>query len=129
MYASFLQKSAQSPLSDEVTLCQYAHPPTCPSLQKSSALFLARSVLLPLIALSRSTFFLQSTLHKQANRLNTCLDLQNAYPDYDAGKIRKEDLVAAQDKAGEDSVTTIMDKGETLITDENSVPPPLLYTP
>ena len=47
----------------------------------------------------------------------TCLDLQSAYADYDAGKNRKEDLIAAQNKAAEDSVTRMIDTGGTLVMD------------
>ena len=43
--------------------------------------------------------------------------LQEAYADYDAGKITKEDLEKAQDKAVEDSLTKMAATGEPLITD------------
>ncbi|KAF5381935.1 hypothetical protein D9757_007586 [Collybiopsis confluens] len=43
--------------------------------------------------------------------------LQQAYADYDAGKISKDDLVKAQEKAAEDSLTRMQQTGETYITD------------
>lgn len=43
--------------------------------------------------------------------------LQQAYADYDAGKITKDELVKQQDKAVEDSLTRMAATGETLITD------------
>ena len=43
--------------------------------------------------------------------------LQKAYADYDAGKITKDDLVKAQDKAVEDSLSRMAATGEILITD------------
>ena len=45
------------------------------------------------------------------------VDLQKAYADYDAGTIKLPDLVAAQDKAAEASVTEMIKTGETLVTD------------
>lgn len=47
----------------------------------------------------------------------TPLDLQKAYADYDAGTISHEELIAAQDKAAEDSVIKMAETGETLLTD------------
>ena len=44
-------------------------------------------------------------------------DLQKAYADYDAGNGTRDDLVAAQDKAAEDSLLSMAETGETLITD------------
>ena len=76
-----------------------------------------------------SVFVAIEPLTKQANRLNTCLDLQNAYADYDAGKIRKEDLVAAQDKAAQDSVTRLIDTGETLVNGRRTACLLLCYIP
>ncbi|KAF7505534.1 hypothetical protein GJ744_000696 [Endocarpon pusillum] len=43
--------------------------------------------------------------------------LQQAYADYDAGKIQQDDLFKAQDKAVEDSLSQMSQTGETLITD------------
>ncbi|KAL8697493.1 MAG: hypothetical protein Q9201_007098 [Fulgogasparrea decipioides] len=43
--------------------------------------------------------------------------LQQAYADYDAGKVQKEDLISAQDRAAEDSVAKMIATGETLVTD------------
>lgn len=43
--------------------------------------------------------------------------LQQAFADYDAGKISKDDLVKEQDKAAEDSVKRMEETGETLVTD------------
>ncbi|KIK56182.1 hypothetical protein GYMLUDRAFT_47398 [Collybiopsis luxurians FD-317 M1] len=43
--------------------------------------------------------------------------LQQAFADYDSGKISKEELVKAQDKAAEDSLTRMQKTGETYITD------------
>lgn len=43
--------------------------------------------------------------------------LQQALTDYDAGKITMEDLIAAQDKAAEDSVTRMEATGSELVTD------------
>jgi methionine synthase II (cobalamin-independent) len=43
--------------------------------------------------------------------------LQQAYADYDAGKISKEEFQKVQDKAVEDSLTRMAEAGETLITD------------
>ena len=42
--------------------------------------------------------------------------LQQAFADFDAGKISKEDLVATQDKAAEDSVRHLEETGEQLVT-------------
>lgn len=47
----------------------------------------------------------------------TIVDLQKAYADYDAGTISREELIAAQDKAAEDSVLKMAETGETLLTD------------
>lgn len=44
-------------------------------------------------------------------------DLQKAYADYDAGKIKQDELVKAQDKAAEDSVQKMSQTGEVLLTD------------
>lgn len=43
--------------------------------------------------------------------------LQQAFADLDAGKISKDHLVAAQDKAAEDSVKRLEQTGEDLVTD------------
>ncbi|MCJ1258589.1 hypothetical protein MMC24_006422 [Lignoscripta atroalba] len=43
--------------------------------------------------------------------------LQKAYADYDAGTITRDDLLAAQDKAAEASVTNMIRTGEALVTD------------
>lgn len=43
--------------------------------------------------------------------------LQQAYADYDSGKINKDDLVQVQDKAVHDSLSKMSGTGETLITD------------
>ena len=43
--------------------------------------------------------------------------LQQAYADYDAGKISESDFNKAQDKAVEDSLSQMAKTGETLITD------------
>ncbi|RFU73080.1 methionine synthase ii cobalamin-independent [Trichoderma arundinaceum] len=43
--------------------------------------------------------------------------LQQAFADYDAGKITHDDLVAAQDKAAKDSVERMQAAGETYVTD------------
>lgn len=43
--------------------------------------------------------------------------LQKAYADYDAGTITRDELVKAQDRAAEDSVTEMSQTGETLVTD------------
>ena len=52
----------------------------------------------------------------QPNHLNL-LDLQNAYADFDAGTIKRNDLVKAQDKAAEDSITQMVKTGSALVTD------------
>ena len=44
-------------------------------------------------------------------------DLQQAFADYDAGKIQQDDLIRAQDKATEDSLSNMAKTGEILITD------------
>ena len=44
-------------------------------------------------------------------------DLQQAFQDYDAGKITKEDLVKAQDNAAENSMSRMKSTAETYITD------------
>ena len=43
--------------------------------------------------------------------------LQQAYADYDAGKITKAEFNAAQDRAVQDSLTRMAKTGERLITD------------
>lgn len=43
--------------------------------------------------------------------------LQYAFADYDAGKIKREDLVKAQDKSVEDSLKNLASTGELLLTD------------
>ncbi|KKP02362.1 hypothetical protein THAR02_05562 [Trichoderma harzianum] len=43
--------------------------------------------------------------------------LQQAFADYDAGKITHDALVAAQDKAAKDSVERMEAAGETYVTD------------
>ncbi|KAL9136467.1 MAG: hypothetical protein Q9175_002329 [Cornicularia normoerica] len=43
--------------------------------------------------------------------------LQKAYADYDVGTITRDELVKAQNKAAEDSVTKMSQTGETLVTD------------
>jgi methionine synthase II (cobalamin-independent) len=43
--------------------------------------------------------------------------LQQAFADYDAGKITHDDLVAVQDKAAKDSVERMEAAGETYVTD------------
>lgn len=43
--------------------------------------------------------------------------LQQAYANYDAGKISKEDFEKEQDKAVEDSLNRMAKTGEVLITD------------
>lgn len=48
---------------------------------------------------------------------NCISDLQKALADYDAGTIKHDELVAAQDKAAEDSVKRMAQTGETLLTD------------
>jgi methionine synthase II (cobalamin-independent) len=45
------------------------------------------------------------------------VDLQQAYANYDAGKIQKSDLEEAQDRAAADSLEKLSKTGETLITD------------
>jgi methionine synthase II (cobalamin-independent) len=53
-----------------------------------------------------------------SQQLTTCVVvLQQAYADYDAGKITKDDLVKAQDQSVADSMTNLAATGETLITD------------
>lgn len=44
-------------------------------------------------------------------------DLQKAYAEYDAGKISREELVKAQDKAAEDSIKRMEATGQELVTD------------
>jgi methionine synthase II (cobalamin-independent) len=44
-------------------------------------------------------------------------DLQQAFAEYDAGKITREELTKAQDKAAEDSVKRMEEAGEVLVTD------------
>ena len=43
--------------------------------------------------------------------------LQDAFADYDAGKISREELLAAQDKAAADSVQRSEETGAEFITD------------
>jgi hypothetical protein len=45
------------------------------------------------------------------------IDLQQAYADYDASKISREELVKAQDKAAEDSIKRMEATGQELVTD------------
>lgn len=45
------------------------------------------------------------------------MHLQQAFADYDAGKIDKDALVKEQDKAAEDSVKRMEETGEVLVTD------------
>lgn len=45
------------------------------------------------------------------------LVLQQAFADYDAGKITKDELVKQQDIAVEDSLNRMAETGEVLITD------------
>ncbi len=45
------------------------------------------------------------------------MKLQEAYADYDAGRISHEDLVAAQDAAAEDSIRRLEATGEPVVTD------------
>jgi methionine synthase II (cobalamin-independent) len=45
------------------------------------------------------------------------LDLQQAYAEYDAGKISREELVKAQDKSVEDSIKLMEMTGQELVTD------------
>ena len=49
--------------------------------------------------------------------LTPVTDLQQAYADYDAGKIEQDEFVKAQDKAVEDSLSQLSQTGEALITD------------
>jgi methionine synthase II (cobalamin-independent) len=49
--------------------------------------------------------------------LTALTDLQQAYADYDAGKIKQDELFKAQDKSVEDSLSNMAKTGETLITD------------
>jgi methionine synthase II (cobalamin-independent) len=49
--------------------------------------------------------------------LTPLTDLQQAYADYDAGKIKQDELFRAQDKSVEDSLSNMARTGETLITD------------
>lgn len=44
-------------------------------------------------------------------------DLQQAYADYDAGKIQQDEFFKAQDKSVEDSLSKMSGTGEALITD------------
>jgi methionine synthase II (cobalamin-independent) len=44
-------------------------------------------------------------------------DLQQAYADYDAGKISQAEFVKTQDKAVEDSLSNMSQTGEMLLTD------------
>lgn len=57
------------------------------------------------------------SLPKGTQPLTAQPDLQKAYADYDAGTISRDELVEAQDKAAEDSVTKMSQTGETLVTD------------
>ena len=43
--------------------------------------------------------------------------LQKAYADYDAGTIKRQDLIKAQDKAAENSIKNMIETGEPLVTD------------
>ena len=54
--------------------------------------------------------------NSEYNRL-TPPDLQKAYADYDAGTIKQDELIKAQDKAAEDSVRKMSQTGEVLLTD------------
>jgi methionine synthase II (cobalamin-independent) len=45
------------------------------------------------------------------------MNLQEAYEDYDAGRISREELVAAQDAAAEDSIHRLEATGEPIVTD------------
>lgn len=54
---------------------------------------------------------------QETNWENKIKDLQQAYADYDAGKITRDDLLAAQDKAAQDSVRRMEEAGETFVTD------------
>lgn len=44
-------------------------------------------------------------------------DLQQAFADYDSGKISREELVKAQDKSAEDSIKRMEETGQELVTD------------
>lgn len=44
------------------------------------------------------------------------MDLHNAYADYDAGTIKRNDLVKAQDKTAEGSITQMVKTGSVLVT-------------
>lgn len=48
---------------------------------------------------------------------NKVLVLQQAYADYDAGKIDLAALVKAQDAAAEDSIKRMEETGQELVTD------------
>jgi methionine synthase II (cobalamin-independent) len=52
-----------------------------------------------------------------ANAWYAIVDLQQAYADYDAGKITREELVKAQDKSAEDSIKRMEATGQELVTD------------
>ncbi len=54
---------------------------------------------------------------KLTNSWYITVDLQQAYADYDAGKISREELVKAQDKAAEDSIKRMEATGQELVTD------------
>ena len=45
------------------------------------------------------------------------VDLQQAFADYDAGKIPLAELVKAQDKSAEDSIKHMEATGQELVTD------------
>src|SRR3954464_15930351 len=45
------------------------------------------------------------------------MKLQEAYADYDEGKISYEDLIGAQDAAAEDSIKRLEATGEPIVTD------------
>ena len=49
--------------------------------------------------------------------LTPLTDLQQAYADYDLGRIKQDDLFRAQDKSVADSLSNMAKTGETLITD------------
>jgi methionine synthase II (cobalamin-independent) len=49
--------------------------------------------------------------------LTPSTDLQQAYADYDSGKIKQDELFRAQDRSVEDSLSNMAKTGETLITD------------
>jgi len=55
--------------------------------------------------------------HEDKTHIQRITDLQKAYAAYDAGEIKQDELIAAQDKAAEDSVTKMAETGETLLTD------------